>query len=255
MAVDSVNGNNNTALYTGIGVVAGAGAGAAAGYLTRPFLKDGAPTDEFVKKIEYKLVTSDLAMSRTDLIGVLDRFRTLEELKFFYVLKTMNNFDAQQFDYIQSDDFTGTLDEYQASLKRLFKEIDFELDDEDIEKIKNIKNSDGVELFLKEDLDKSPEFQGISLEDAKKELLARVDEFKKKEAKGAFKSVWDTKEKKFVNCEDCVGKAVKDAARSIQGKYALIYGSIGAAVLGLGTYLFAHGKSSKADAVESQSAK
>ncbi len=39
MAVDSVNGNNNTALYTGIGTVAGAGAGIATGYLTRPFLK------------------------------------------------------------------------------------------------------------------------------------------------------------------------------------------------------------------------
>ncbi len=48
MSVDSVNNSNNTALYTASGAVLGAGV--AAGYLTKPFLKDGAPTDEFIKK-------------------------------------------------------------------------------------------------------------------------------------------------------------------------------------------------------------
>ena len=56
MSVDSVNKNNNTGLYTTIGTLAGAGAGAAAGYLTRPFLKDGAPTDTFLKKVEANVV-------------------------------------------------------------------------------------------------------------------------------------------------------------------------------------------------------
>lgn len=47
MSVDGVNNSSNAGLYCASGAVLGAGAGAAAGYLTKPFLKDGAPTDSF----------------------------------------------------------------------------------------------------------------------------------------------------------------------------------------------------------------
>lgn len=51
MAVESVNGSNsNTGLYTSAAALAGGGAGAAAGWYSKPYLKDGAPTDSFIKK-------------------------------------------------------------------------------------------------------------------------------------------------------------------------------------------------------------
>ena len=251
MAVDSVNGNNNTALYTGIGAVAGAGAGVAAGYLTKPFLKDGAPTDEFVKKVKPVVAMSDSGLYRTEQRNFIGTIESKEDLKNSMLNKYMENFNVELFERIQSSVYAKDTDKYRGLLDMLFK--GFELEDEDIEKIKKMKTGDDVKLLLKEWIDETiPE---ESLEDLKNGLLVRVNNEEKDEVKGLIESVWDTKEKKFVNCEDCVGKFIKDTARSIQGKYALIYGSIGAAVLGLGTYLFAHGKSSKADAVESQSAK
>ena len=57
MAIDSVNNSSsNAGLYAGGAAVVGAGAGAAAGYLTKPFLKDGAPTDSFMKTLGENLV-------------------------------------------------------------------------------------------------------------------------------------------------------------------------------------------------------
>ena len=257
MAVNSVNGNNNTALYTTIGATAGAGAGVAAGYLTRPFLKDGAPTDEFVKKLEHKLETSDspelkacFAINKEnqkELMAIFDKAKNPEELKGLFVNKLMA--DVKKLENAGLD--IDSLKEFTGKLAEFFKGIGIEVGD--IEELQNINKFSDLEQMLNESFDKA--WQGKTVEEIKNSMLAKGKEVDKKAAKYLFESVWDTKEKKFVNCEDGVGKAIKDAARSIQGKYALIYGAIGAAVLGLGTYLFAHGKSSKTDVVESQSAK
>ena len=264
MAVDSVNGNNNTALYTGIGAVAGAGAGVAAGYLTKPFLKDGAPTDEFVKKIGHNLKTSDLLKAvwvihnknETEVMDLFGRAKNPEELKGLFVNKLMEYIkEAIKLENGSTKVNGGGFKEAIDATLGFLKEIGIGLDGNDIEKMQQLENIDGVNGVLKEYFDKVLQGKGKTVEEIKISMLATADEADKKAPKALFKSVWDTKEKKFVNCEDGVGKAIKYAARSIQGKYALIYGSIGAAVLGLGTYLFAHGKSSKADAVESQSAK
>lgn len=56
MSVDGVNNSSNAGLYCTSGAVLGAGAGAAAGYLTKPFLKDGAPTDSFIKTLGENLI-------------------------------------------------------------------------------------------------------------------------------------------------------------------------------------------------------
>ena len=61
-----------------------------------------------------------------------------------------------------------------------------------------------------------------------------------------FNHHWDLDKKKFINCEgDELGKTIKGIARKIQGKYAAIYGSIGAAALGIGTYLCCRDKQPK----------
>ncbi len=91
MSVDSVNNSNNTALYTASGAVLGAGAGVAAGYLTKPFLKDGAPTDEFIKKMEKNLtnVLSPQERAAANVVenklkevrNVIENAKNLDELK------------------------------------------------------------------------------------------------------------------------------------------------------------------------------
>ena len=59
--------------------------------------------------------------------------------------------------------------------------------------------------------------------------------------KEAFEASWDSNKKSFVhNAEELTldgFNAVKKAARSIQGKYAMMYGAIGATVLGVVGYL------------------
>ena len=204
MSVDGVNGNNNTALYTGIGAVAGAGAGVAAGYLTKPFLKDGAPTDTFLKKVEANVVKT----------------LSLEEQK-----------------------------EYEQTKQKL-------------ETLKNIKTKDELkQLVQNSDLDAQlkidtlGEIDTLDFEVAKKTILDSMENVVKSKdsmIKGAFESSWDANKKKFVHDAENISlegfNAVKNAARSIQGKYVAIYGSIGAAVLGLGTYLCTKGKGSNSAA-------
>lgn len=49
--VDAVNNNNNTTIYTGIGTVAGAAAGAGyGGWMSKPLLNGEAPSDAFVRR-------------------------------------------------------------------------------------------------------------------------------------------------------------------------------------------------------------
>ena len=80
----------------------------------------------------------------------------------------------------------------------------------------------------------------ISKEDAKKGVQLVIDA-KNEMVKEAFILSWDKNAKKFVHNADDLTKdgfeAVKKAAKSIQGKYAMIYGAIGAGVLRLGTLL------------------
>ena len=58
---------------------------------------------------------------------------------------------------------------------------------------------------------------------------------------------WDSAKKEFINTENALGESVKKTAGSMKTRAALIYGAIGAAVLGLVTYL-ASGKSEPTEA-------
>jgi len=206
MAVDGVNSsNNNTALYTAGGAVLGAGAGAAAGYLTKPFLKDGAPTDSFIKKVdENQMITlqpKERKICEDALAGVekLKNVTNMEELKNFI----KNNELIKEGCKISNN-----------SVEDVLAEID------------------------------EKEFEA-----AKAEVKSNIDSFlntRKGLIKEAIDSAWDSDKKKFVHDASKITKegfeAVTKAAKSIQGKYAAIYGAIGAAVLGLGTLLCCGGK-------------
>lgn len=52
--------NNNTALYAGAGLGAGIAGGAAYGYFSKPFLKNGEVTDKFVTQYSDKVVKDDI---------------------------------------------------------------------------------------------------------------------------------------------------------------------------------------------------
>lgn len=204
MPVEGVrNLKNNTGLYAiGAGLV-GAGAGAAVGYYTRPFLKDGAPTDEFVKKVNNNLVDIlDEGGKKQYFDGVeglkkIDKVGNAEELKEL----CRNNELIKQFDML--DNILEAIDE--AGFEKVKPEI---------KKIFQIHMD--------------------SRKDVIEETLALS---------------WDKNAKKFIYNAEKISKeefeVVKKAARGIQGKYAAIYGSVGAAVLGLGTLLCCGGKKSE----------
>lgn len=193
MAVDGVNNsNNNIALYTAGAALVGGGTGVAAVYLTKPFLKDGAPTDAFTKKIQGNMVKHI-----DDLRQEIDNLKNIDELKVY-----IRNKKA-----FQKAGMTETLLS--------------EADAIGFERAK-IRLTDRINTIITD---------GGSVDDI---------------GKGLFEASWDKNTKKFVRSTDEVSQAgfeaVKKAARSIQGKYAMIYGAIGAGVLGLGTLLCCGGK-------------
>lgn len=192
MAVDGVNNsNNNTALYTAGAAVVGGGTGVAAAYLTKPFLKDGAPTDSFVKKLQ-----DNMTKYVENLKQEIDNLKNVDELKNY-----IKNNEALKEE--------GLVDAMLAAV--------------------DTKGLEASKADLK---------QGISISSG----VLTDNEV----VKSMFEVSWDKNAKKFVHNTDELTKegfeAVKKAAKSIQGKYAMIYGAIGAGVLGLGTLLCCGGK-------------
>lgn len=191
MSVESVNNSSNHAgLWALGGAAVGAGAGAGAAYLTRPFLKDGAPTDSFKKRIVDNVLKND------------------EEYK--QIVKAEKDAMAE---------------------------------------IEKITNKEGLETYItKHGIEIPPEVRtkmnAASFEEARTMLAVceTVDFSKEKEnlRLGVFPSeLYEhySDKTKIKNLTDEAVSAIKKAEKSIQGKYALIYGSIAAAVLGVGTYL------------------
>lgn len=202
MSVESVNNSSsNAGLYASGAALLGAGAGVATGYLTKPFLKDGAPTDSFVKKIEENLV---------DTLDESAKAKYARAMKNIELLDKVKNADELK-DFVRNNE---ELKEVPGMIEATIADID----SKGFETAKNeMKN--GIQQVL----------------DAKDAMYRTI-----------FESCWDKNEKKFVHNAGEVTKegfdAVKKAAKSIQGKYAMIYGAIGAAVLGLGTLLCCGGK-------------
>lgn len=224
--------NNNAAGYTTAGAVTGAGIGIATGYLTRPYLKNGTMTDEFVKKVVYKQaeaagleeVCNEAMNAAKDKLNSVKNAQSFDELKQALYGDIINPKGNCQF----SKKLMQDVCEQVAS-------ITGEHDNEFIEKLKKVENFEQMKTVFDEDLDKK--FKGKTLEEAKSAVMNDIKATEKKARDMMFKPYWDSAKKKFINCEDEFGKILKKTAQSIQGKYAAIYGAVGAAVLGGITYL------------------
>ena len=247
MSVESVNNSgSNAGLYATGAAVVGAGAGAAAGYLTKPFLKDGAPTDSFIKKMGEN-VKAAMSPEEKELAEVFDnelkkaqnammKASSVEELKSIYlenIMKNPENFDIETAKSLQSAVLENFID---SGI------VDGKDSQEYLDKLNKVTNFDELKTVVSENFDK--EYAGKNIDQIKEAMKKEIDEMNRKSAKAMFEPFWDSSKKEFVNCEEGVGAAIKKAAKSIQGKYAMIYGAIGAAVLGLGTLLCCGGKKS-----------
>ena len=203
--VEGVNNNSKAGTYAlGAGAL-GAGAGVATAYLTKPYLKNGEPTDAFIRNFSSNILdllpegeAKKAAMDLKEQISKLKKAKSLEELKEVYV-----HYDPD------------------------YKDFD----------IKDILRDQGIES------------EGKDFKEIKKIITAELNEVETGGGKEVFEMFWDAEKKAFINLEEDAGAkmketaaAIKKAARSIQGKYALIYGSIAAAVLAAGTYLATMGK-------------
>lgn len=200
MAVEGVNNSNNNAGWYALGAAAlGAGAGAGTAYMTKPYLKDGAPTDSFVKKMSEKFLENN----DTEVKSIRDKYDKLSSS-----LAEVKDKDC---------------------LNRYIKDKKLNIPDEVLKSIKEAANIEEARTYVSCCLDA----------DLESEL---GDIVKKFDAEKVYKN--------FVNNENQMDKAtkeiVKKSIKSIQGKYAMIYGAIAAGVLGIGTYLATMGGKSSA---------
>lgn len=255
MAVEGVN-NNNAAVYAGTGAaLAGGAIGGTTGYFTKSFLKDGEPTDEFVKKVT-KNMKKELEEFFPDLKAQGDMFKnakTADECKKIMI-------DSQKAVLKDID-----LDEAKKAIKGNADILESAglkgIDAKDINKASNLDEL--LDVYAK-NFDEN--FAGKSV----KEINAVYDNIANKKVKPIIKQVlatiYDSDKKKFIDIGKLelgdtpiekflkkTAKAFTDAASSIKWKAAGIYGGIAAALLGLGTY-FGVANGMKAQAPEAAEA-
>jgi len=240
MAVESVN-NNNAGYYAAGMAAIGAGAGVSAAYLTRPFLKDNAPTDEFIKKMNDNIVEAlppdakemakELEKTGTEVQNKINKAKDVKEIKKIYLDITTSHL---------TDEMLTLQKEANVSILESLSQMGVDVKPDQVEKFAQCETVDDVKKFMGEIFDN--QYKGKSVEEVKQAMKAESETCARQIAKNTFEQFYDTGKKQFVNCEEGIGKAVKNAAKSIQGKYAAIYGAIGAAILGIGTLLFAGGK-------------
>lgn len=241
MSVDKVdNSGRNAGLYFCGAGIAGGAAGGQAGWYSKPFLKDGAPTDAFIKKAVENMEKIKLPAEQEAVLEVqkaakraLENTKTVEEyidVFYNYAIKGLGN----DVDLIKQS--LGVAQDVPEILgvdadKKFFTDL---VDAGCIE---------DVQIAVKESLKR--QFSGKTLEEIKATAKTKEDLASKNIAKVLFEEFWDSDKKEFINSNDAYVEAFKKAAKSIQGKTALIFGAVGAAVLGLGTYLCIGGKKEK----------
>ncbi|MBR6301901.1 hypothetical protein IKR55_04095 [bacterium] len=204
--VEGVNNNNSNAGMYALGAgVLGAGAGVTTAYLTKPYLKNGEPTDAFIKKFSDNIIDllpesdeKNEFMKMKKAAAAIKKAKSFEELKEVCV-----HYGSEYKD---------------MDIKDILKELDIECEGKDFKEIK-------------------------------KTITAKLNKIETGGGKEVFEMFWDAEKKSFIKLEENAdaklkeaAAVVKKAAKSIQGKYALIYGSIAAAVLAAGTYLATMGK-------------
>ena len=241
MAIDSVNNSSsNAGLYAGGAAVVGAGAGAAAGYLTKPFLKDGAPTDSFCKKLGDNLIETSDMVSAENKKMFKEVGPMLEKMSNANNVEELNNLFGETIDKMANG---KTLEEFQGMIadgNSLASSFGMNANEEMTQSIINAKSLDEAKDIAKNSLKKDLEL--IGFDNVKAGACAQLNQYRemgipitpKDLGKSIWESAYDSANKKFIKdgVTDEAMSVIKKTMHSFQGKAAMMYAAIGAGVLG-----------------------
>ena len=243
--VDAVNGvekrGTNYTPYVTAALTGAAGAGATY-YFANPFLKNGVPTDEFVKQMDDKIVEmmpkevqENLFAQKNnikEMFSKMEKATTINEFKNVYLDNALSKITEEQIPLLK---------EAVENNEGLYKQFGMNPGSKDaIERFKKINSLEELKKFASENFDSF--YKGKTLDEIKQAFKAEADMYNRKAAQTIFEQYWDAGKKTFVNCEEGVGAAVKKAANNIKGKYAIIVG-LGVAALTAVTSLLVSDKS------------
>lgn len=227
MSVDGVNNSNNAGLYAASGAVLGAGAGATAGYLSKPFLKDGLPTDTFIKKMGENIRATIPAEHEELAVAMENMLKPNQER--LSAAKSVDEFKKIYMEASCPPDMAKNFEEFKQCMLVINDRLP-EANKVVVKLVSSASNAEEFRTLLEEDFD--ARYSGKSLDVIKNTIKNESVDYGRKLGTAQFNQYWDSSKKTFVNSEDAVGKAIKSAAEGFQRKYAMIYGAIGAAILG-----------------------
>lgn len=245
MSVDGVNNSSNAGLYCASGAVLGAGAGAAAGYLTKPFLKDGAPTDSFAKSLGENLIEASDVVSTEQKKFMTEVAPMLEKMSNAKNVDELYNICSEMIDKMASG---KTLEEFKEMMfagNEMSNALGLITGDGNLSQIENAGSLDEAKNIIKNEMKQGVETFGFdNLKAGLNENIKMLKDFgipltPKDLGKGVWENAYDSANKKFIE-NDVTEEAmsvIKKTMHSFQGKAALMYGAIGAAVLGVAGYL------------------
>ena len=249
-SVDNRN-NSNVGLITAGSAIVGGGAGALAGYYSKPWVKDDAPTDTFIKKAGERLLTisglpnaeKEYFKAMRPMIDKVKTAKTVEHFKYAIlvpinkVIVSYSDINALRAEYPNFSDFNFDF----AQLGNINSDV-YE------QKFANAKSIDEYKKVLSEAFE--AEINAKGLDKCKQDFANGIDAIRKSGipltmddlVNQIFNGLYDKDPKKFVKNKDYTENTfniVNDVAKKMQGKAAIIWGSIGAAVLGIGGFAVA----------------
>lgn len=250
-SVDSRN-NSNTGLITAGSAIVGGGSGALIGYYSKPWVKDGAPTDTFIKKAGEKLLSETTSIPQEQKELLRNAQSMIDKMKNAKTVEEFRNANLEPVNkLIDSYSDLDTLKTAWANGCEIADNFRFDKVniDEFNEKFANVSSIDEYKRVLAEAVD--AEINAKGLDKCKQEFLSFVDNMRKNgmpvtlddSVKMIFKEVYDSDAKKLVKAEDVTDEAFnifKDVAKKMQGKSAAIWGAVGAAALGIGGFIAAN---------------
>lgn len=251
MAIDGVNNNvNNNLLYAGSAALTGGVAGGAVGYYKKSILKDGEPTDTFVKKVSdnMKKLLPPKVLSEWENID-FNEVNSMEDIKANNMKLIKNVYSKLSLDEAKHG---MVLSIYPAAAAG---EIPMNPDE-----IMKAKSFDELFELVSKNLDEN--LAGKNFEELKELIKQSKMELLKGKVSELLTQLYNFDKKKFyslkeiglndVGAGDVMGqltlqtrKALTNASASIKGKSALIYGGITSATVGLGTLLASNLKKSE----------
>lgn len=250
MAVEGVNNfNNNNALYAGGAALTAGAAGGAVGYYTKSLLKDGMPTDTFVNKVGNniaKIYPEEAVSKLKEFATKLGNAQSIEDMKDINLTTIKDLYSGLNLEEAKLGLLNSIPMDEAIGVKPM-----------NPQEIVEAKDFDELMELVSKNIDEK--FAGKTLEELKSTSLATQKEQIKNQVKNLLSTVYDFDKNKFYSLKDLgldnldaadeMGKlsvktrnAIVDAARSIKGKAALIYGGISAAVGGIGTFLVLNNK-------------